>query len=135
MTVKTCAVALSLAVATITAPAFGQTRDEILDRFTGQRLTVNEFRSPDASSSFTMVVEFRDGNVARFVADGEAYWAIWRVSGRQICTRIASLQGGTLRPTEEEDCLRVRFNGDQVQLNFETNSGSTIYYVGTLSPL
>ncbi|MEX3016585.1 hypothetical protein [Gymnodinialimonas hymeniacidonis] len=116
--------------------AQAQTRAEIEAAFTNHLLTVDEYRDPNAPSDFSMTVEFRAGNVARFVAYGdEEAWAIWRVSGRQICTTVSMLQGNTLVPVEDEECLRVRFNGDQVQLNFPSSTGGVIYYVGRLTPL
>jgi hypothetical protein len=116
-------------------PVQAQTRDEIEAAFTNHLLTVDEYRDPNSPSDFTMTVEFRSGNVARFVAYGEESWAIWRVSGRQICTTVAMLQANTLVAIEDEECLRVRFNGDQVQLNFPSSTDGVIYYVGRLTPL
>ncbi len=119
----------------IAAPVQAQTRGEIEAAFTNHLLTVDEYRDPDAPSDFSMTVEFREGSVARFVAYGEESWAIWRVMGRQICTTVAMLQSNTLIPLEDEECLRVRFNGDQVQLNFPSSTDGVIYYVGRLTPL
>ncbi len=130
-TLATGAVALGL----MGAVAQAQTRAEIEAAFTNQLLTVSEYRDPNGPSDFSMTVEFRAGNVARFNATGEEAWAIWRVSGRQICTTVSVLQGNTLVPVEDEECLRVLFNGDQVQLNFPDSNGGTIYYVGRLTPL
>ena len=45
------------------------------------------------------------------------------------------LQANTLVAIEDEECLRVRFNGDQVQLNFPSSTDGVIYYVGRLTPL
>ncbi len=127
----------SLALGFLSLPAAAQSQAEIEQRFTNHLLTVSEYRDPNGGSDFSMTVEFRAGNVARFMADadGEEAWAIWRVTGRQICTTVSMLQGNTLVPVEEEECLRVRFNGDQVQLNFPTDGGGVIYYVGRLAPM
>ena len=117
-------------------PAAAQSRSELLERFTNHTLSVVEIREPGAPADFSMEVEFREGSVARFLAEGEdEVWAIWRATGRQICTTVAMLQGNTLVPVEDEQCLRVRFNGDQVQLNFPQSSGGVIYYVGHLTPM
>ncbi len=130
-----CAMWAGVTAMAMTAPAQAQTRDEILAAFTNQLLTVSEYRDPTAPSDFSMRVEFRAGNVARFMFGDEENWAIWRVRGRQICTEVALLQGNTLIAVEDEQCLRVLFNGDQVQLNFPRENGGVIYYVGRLSPL
>lgn len=116
--------------------ADAQSRNEILQRFTGQMLSVVEYRDLTTPSGFTMRVEFRDGNLARFHTEGEEYWASWRVPGRgAICTTVSIAVEATLVAIEDEKCLGVTFNGDRVQLDFVEASGDTVYYVGTLSPL